>query len=597
MPYIPYTPQAVIAYDNVFTQGAVSASSETSDGAAENAVDGLTYDFWEGEGDTSGDTLEVNVAGGAACDYLAIAAHNLGSSGATITLQGSADGVAWVTVAGPFSPNVDKPWLWRFPSATYAWWRVLILGGPCRLGVLQAGLATVLPEGIYVGHQPAPLNRRPRILNNESESGQLLGRSIIRRGSAAVIRQDRVSPAWVRAVWNPFSIHAETKPFFFAWRHASFPEEVIYGWTDGGAEVEQGQAQFMKVSLDMKGQTGESTPPAYAACVQFSAASFDAELDVSPVTLTVSRTGLDLQQVVTVNYTTVDGTAAAGVDYTAASGTVTFQPGEATAEIEIEILQFTTAKSFSVQLSAPVRATLCSQSGASVVMEAAPSDPLFSDVWSLKHFDSGVLHDQIPGRVWEQVEIFSSPENVALGTPPKFGDFGAYANNTNYFNQNILIRCTDSAPNLFAEDVEFCVEGWERVASITPDSGDTSAQAIWSTQGDSAVAYGLRIGRNGKMQFFSVSSGDTLIESASNLGSGSYVAYRVERVGDEVTLYVEGVGQGSHTLGTLATGGIFQYFNTQGSHGYTGLLDECRITLAYRDNGNYTPSPRRFPDA
>lgn len=253
MSYVPYTPQAVIGWHNVFTLSALSASSETSDGPAENAVDGLTYDWWEGEGDPAGDTLTVN-SGSVACDYLAVAVHDLGSQGASITLQGSANGSSWTTVAGPYSPTDDKPWLWRFTVATYSWWRVVINGAACRLGVLQAGTALVLPEGVYSGHTPSSLNRKPKILNNESEGGQLLGRSLIRSGAEADIRQDRVTATWVRNTWSPFATYAETRPFFFAWRHTSFPQEVIYGWSAGGAKVEQGQGHFMSVSLDIKGQ-------------------------------------------------------------------------------------------------------------------------------------------------------------------------------------------------------------------------------------------------------------------------------------------------------------------------------------------------------
>ena len=251
MAYVPYTSKAVIGYDNVFTSAAVAASSETDEGPAENAVDGLTYDWWQGEGDP--DTLTVN-SGSASCDYLAIAAHDLGTQSATITLQGSADGAAWVTVAGPYSPTDDTPWLWRFTQATYAYWRISVAGGPCRIGVVNAGVAMVLPEGVYAGHAPASLNRKPKLLNNDSEGGQLLGRSIIRSGATSEIVQERVSTTWVRDTWQPFARFAETRPFFYAWRHADFPEEVLYAWSDGEANVQQGPNQFMKVSLDIKGQ-------------------------------------------------------------------------------------------------------------------------------------------------------------------------------------------------------------------------------------------------------------------------------------------------------------------------------------------------------
>ena len=42
--------------------------------------------------------------------------------------------------------------------------------------------------------------------------------------------------------------------------------------------------------------------------------------------------------VLTVDYTTADGSAQAGVDYTAASGTLTFQAGESSKTVEVAVL-------------------------------------------------------------------------------------------------------------------------------------------------------------------------------------------------------------------------------------------------------------------
>ncbi len=59
---------------------------------------------------------------------------------------------------------------------------------------------------------------------------------------------------------------------------------------------------------------------------------------------------------VTVNYTTVDGTAIAGTDYTATSGTLTFEPGETSQTITVPVLTDANASgtlTFSLDLSSP----------------------------------------------------------------------------------------------------------------------------------------------------------------------------------------------------------------------------------------------------
>lgn len=260
MTYIPYSTQAVIGYDNVFTAGTLTASSEQEGGEKENAVDGFTYDFWEPEAGLSPaqHDLAVQLSGAQAVDYLAIAAHNLGTIEGSITLQSSVDGSAWTTVAGPYSPDNDGPYLWRFAQASAAWWRVLIEGDEVSIGVINAGAAMVLPEGIYVGHGPATYNRDPEIQNAESEGGQMLGRSRLRTGMARIqIKQDMVTPAWVRATWDPFTRFAELRPFFYAWRSTEYPDEVAYGWSTGPAKAEHTKTQYMSVSLDMAGQVYE----------------------------------------------------------------------------------------------------------------------------------------------------------------------------------------------------------------------------------------------------------------------------------------------------------------------------------------------------
>jgi hypothetical protein len=97
-----------------------------------------------------------------------------------------------------------------------------------------------------------------------------------------------------------------------------------------------------------------------AGVIQFSALTFNAiECATSALTcnatLTVSRTG-GLASGVTVDFTTADGTAAAGVDYTATTGTVTFAASQVTKTITIPLRTEVGAqpiKSFSVILSNP----------------------------------------------------------------------------------------------------------------------------------------------------------------------------------------------------------------------------------------------------
>ena len=77
----------------------------------------------------------------------------------------------------------------------------------------------------------------------------------------------------------------------------------------------------------------------------------------------VFRVGLNKQSgdVVTVEYATSDGTAAAGLDYTSTSATLTFEPGDTRKTVAVPVLDDRAVEgneTFTVRLSGPQNATL-----------------------------------------------------------------------------------------------------------------------------------------------------------------------------------------------------------------------------------------------
>jgi Protein of unknown function (DUF1800)/Calx-beta domain len=71
-------------------------------------------------------------------------------------------------------------------------------------------------------------------------------------------------------------------------------------------------------------------------------------------------------KVITVNYATVDGTAASGPDFTGISGTLTFQPGEKTKSLVVKVKGDNTVEAdetFKLKLNGPTNATLAKSEG------------------------------------------------------------------------------------------------------------------------------------------------------------------------------------------------------------------------------------------
>ena len=93
---------------------------------------------------------------------------------------------------------------------------------------------------------------------------------------------------------------------------------------------------------------------------------------------TVSLNGTS-SQTVTVNYSTVAGTAEAGVDYSTRTGTLSFPPGTATRTVSVPTLSDSLVEpneSLTLQLSAPANATIGDGSGVgTIVNDDVPSVP------------------------------------------------------------------------------------------------------------------------------------------------------------------------------------------------------------------------------
>ncbi|MCE9545409.1 MAG: cellulose binding domain-containing protein, partial [Planctomycetia bacterium] len=99
--------------------------------------------------------------------------------------------------------------------------------------------------------------------------------------------------------------------------------------------------------------------------------SFGAGNATTTAIFTVGLSQASTQQV-TVQYTTVNGTATAGSDYTATSGTLTFAPGETSLTIAVPVVRDLIAEStetFTIQLSSPSGATLARASATGTIQD------------------------------------------------------------------------------------------------------------------------------------------------------------------------------------------------------------------------------------
>jgi len=230
---------------------AVSSTSEATDYDDDNVLTENTYEFWQPTALPA--TLTFTLSGGKKVDYMGIAAHTLGSSGCSIIAE-YYDGSSWEELFSQ-APGDNEPIMALFSEVTASQFRIRIVSGSSNplIGVVYFGQVLESQRGIYVGHSPITLSKKSIVRPNKSESGNWLGRSVIRQGAANNIEIDNLTASWVRESLKPFIDSAINYPFFFAWNPSEYPKEIGYCWTNGDIIPQNtGPRDLMSVSFNVE---------------------------------------------------------------------------------------------------------------------------------------------------------------------------------------------------------------------------------------------------------------------------------------------------------------------------------------------------------
>lgn len=243
---------ARIGYDNFVKGSTVTATSEVSGFPADAVALSMTYERWQPSAMPA--TLSIDAGSASDADYIGIAAHTLGSTGATVAIEYSTDNMSWTTVE-TISPADDSAIMVLFTSVQAQYWRLVISGTTApQIGVVYIGQVLAMQRGIYGGHSPGKLSRQTTIRPTRSEGGQWLGRSVIRQGYSESYSWDNLTATWYRDNFDPFVEAAIQYPFFVAWQPLRHPSEVLYAWTsDNISPSNSGTRDLMSVGFSAQG--------------------------------------------------------------------------------------------------------------------------------------------------------------------------------------------------------------------------------------------------------------------------------------------------------------------------------------------------------
>lgn len=215
---------ARIAHSLNWLSGGTAVASTTASGYFANApLNTLTYEMWKPN--IAGGTWEYDHGTSATVDYCTIAAHALGSSGSTISIQ-YYNGSAWVDVIASTAIENDSPIMGLFNPITAQRWRVNILAANVApsIGVIKFGSALQMPQAIYGGHSPITMARQTILRTNYSETGEFLGRTKQRVQLGNTYSWTHLKADWMRANWPTLQKAIEAEPFWIAWRPSDYGE-------------------------------------------------------------------------------------------------------------------------------------------------------------------------------------------------------------------------------------------------------------------------------------------------------------------------------------------------------------------------------------
>lgn len=244
----------VIGYDNIVNFGGITADSEKTDYPASNLSNVSTGEYWE-----SNSTSAQNIAFTATAqtvNYVGIAGHNL--VGSTYKLQYKVNpGDSYTDLFTAVVAGDNSAIMHMFESVVAGYFNLVITpasGVYPKISAVFIGEYLQLQRRIYVGHTPIVDGYKTKYRTGKSDSGQYLGRVILSEELGSSVSQENISPSFFRSNIRPFREHAKTKPFFFAWRPATYPAEVGYCWMSGDMDISNSLSNgMMRFSFSIGG--------------------------------------------------------------------------------------------------------------------------------------------------------------------------------------------------------------------------------------------------------------------------------------------------------------------------------------------------------
>lgn len=209
--------------------GTVAVSTEATGYEGANALTGVTYTAWRPTALPATWTLTFTSA---AVSYVGIAAHDLYTQGATVSVR-AWNGAAFSSVAS-HTPTDNGPILFLLTRRTaQTTFRVYISGTTMpTIGVIWIGDVLELPQkAVFRDSLPFDEGAEAAFATNISDGGHTLGRYMTRLQSTCSMTVNNLSETWAAANIPTLAGWLRNGPVFMADRPSSYPKSVVFGET------------------------------------------------------------------------------------------------------------------------------------------------------------------------------------------------------------------------------------------------------------------------------------------------------------------------------------------------------------------------------
>ena len=225
MPAVVYGPPvntAVVQWWSVLWAGRMI---DPTFGNRVNMSDPATWSVFEPG--TPNPTVHYDMGGDITLDSLGIAAHTLGTSGASLRLQHSSNGTSWTDSFSNYAPLTNEDLFFIFPAVTARYYRINFTGGGFTVGVARASRALRFPHSPVDGYTPLHHARRYTKLFTDSIKGQFLGNRVLAAGAETSVDMGFLDRPWLENNIRGFEDHFnQGGTFFYAGCPSKYPRDM-----------------------------------------------------------------------------------------------------------------------------------------------------------------------------------------------------------------------------------------------------------------------------------------------------------------------------------------------------------------------------------